>query len=621
MDSSKSPDLIEANQFAFLINVSLRGGKPKTRPGFNFIRLTFDSPEMEQWFLHYPSLQGQGNYDPGEGTQFPLVSVGGRIFRLDPKTFVITEITPEGQVLTSAAAFISPALNTSISISVNDTDKIQVGLPVRILDGRYLVTSKTLTGLTLTNIDATPGVNVVLSTPVIYLDANPSNRPMAYFKQMGQIMYIQDGQSGAIIYDGSSSTRANPAAFGVPTGTAMEESGNRLYVAIGKEIAVSDLMSNETIPITFQEETLLDIGGRFRVREKIVTLIEIPTLDTSLGQGPILVCSRNSISALNLPFDRQLWKPSPAPLETLSLKKFGPISHYSTTLINGDVFYVYADGVRSFMIARRDFGSWGNVPLSREIARITKAEGRRLRKYSSGTLFDNRFLFTVQPVAHGPNAYFSAIASMDFDLVSGLRGKAQPVWEGAWTGINPIQILICDVDEDEKCFCWAHNSTTGGLELWEIAREDELDLDNDSLPIESWFETRRFNMGGNLFQKKLHTMRAFVSEITGSTDFKLQFRPDNYPCYYDWGPIRNICAKSKRCALPGICLPMTTFENAYKTRLSFGKAPDVCNAIDKKIGRYGFEFQLLFKWTGHARIDRLMLTADPATEFPQEECG
>lgn len=620
MDSGRNPSLLQADQAAFLLNCMVRGGFAENRYGYKQRRFNFTNSEVETWYTT-KLFQGYAEYR-NDFTSFFVVSVGGRIFKLDVlRDYAVTEITPTSTT-TTTANFISPSIGSTIVVTVTDASEIFPGYPITIASGRYAVNSKALNNLNLTNIDAEAGINVTSGTAVYFLDANNPNRPIIWTLQAEQYLIIQDGSDAAIIFDGATARRASTAAQEIPTGTAMAYWQGRIWVAVGggREIAAGDIVDGPTDILSFTEEIYLAEGGRFRVPSNLGTITAmqvLPVLDTSLGQGPLNIFTETSISTLNLPVTRALWKDITQPLQTVALLNYGAKSQNSTVVINGDVFFRSQDGLRSFVQARREFGSPGNVPISREIHRIIKDDSTELLKFCSGILFDNLFLFTVSPLPLKYGAFWRGLGVMDFDLISSLGQKAPPVWSGMWTGVNIMQIGKGAFDGIERAFLFTRNKD-GENELWEIDPKSR--FDNDCGRIKSVIESRSMDFGSPLSLNELGTAELWHEKLEGTTDFDLKWRPDQYPCWFDWAP-KESCAKTTQCPEDvEACFSFPTHKLGYKTRLSFQQPPDHCAEFEKRPARQGYQHQIRLQWEGHAQIKAFLIKALIKSEPPWGQC-
>lgn len=100
VDAGKSPSMLPRNQCSFAVNVSMRGGYAKTRPGFSNIPLTFtDATDPEAIDIEEIWTTGrfQGAYYYSHGPRNLIIcAVGGYIFSVDINTGEVNDITPKG---------------------------------------------------------------------------------------------------------------------------------------------------------------------------------------------------------------------------------------------------------------------------------------------------------------------------------------------------------------------------------------------------------------------------------------------------------------------------------------------------------------------------------------------
>lgn len=616
-DSGRDTSLLNPTQFALGINVMCRGGFLESRYGLKKRVLTFENDEVEDWYED-SLFQGADYYVISEHGML-IASSGGRIFKIDVENgFQSTEITPEKGTSTTAA-FTSPAVGSSSTIGVSDNATIHVGYPVKIGSGRYTVTAKAVGTITVTNLDATAGVNVASGSPVYYLQPNPSLLPRIWTLQAENYFLIQNGSDACIIYDGATARRAVRAGtkLEVPTGTAMAYWQGRIWVAVNKrEIEAGDIYGGPTRIIDFTETTYLAEGGRFRVPGNVgdITALKVlPVLDTSLGQGPLQVFTDLSGSSLNLPVARSRWKDIDQPIQPISLLNFGPTSQFGTVVVNGDLFFRAKDGLRSFAMTRRETGTYGHVPISREMSRVMDSDDERFLQYGSAVLFKNLLLFTVNPlpIESGRSAYWRGLGVLDFDLISSLGQKSPPVYPGVWTGVQVMQVTKGTFAGKERCFIFAR-SAEGKNELWEVI--PEVRFDNDCLRIQSVVETRAMDYG---LPKRLHMVEnaeLWVDNVEGTVDFTLKYRKDHSPCWQDFGTAE-ACAKTTECApAAGECFTFKKFNPGYKTRIGFGQPPDEDEAFNGSPVRLGYQHEYRLSWLGHARIKGFITKAFDKSE-------
>lgn len=82
MDSSKAPNIIPRNAYAFGINCTARGAFPGTRPGYIKQTLIFTSDAARDAFED-GLLQGAGYFKPESGAPVLICSISGRIWEID----------------------------------------------------------------------------------------------------------------------------------------------------------------------------------------------------------------------------------------------------------------------------------------------------------------------------------------------------------------------------------------------------------------------------------------------------------------------------------------------------------------------------------------------------------
>lgn len=619
-DESRAPLLLGPNQVSRAINLTFRGGFMRVRPGFNRKALRFQRGEYAQWYYTH-RFQGAEYFDDLRGMEKKVASVGGRIFLIDPtNNFLVTDITPRRTTVTTAAFTAQDPL-TDIAITVSDSTLIFSGYPIYINGKEYSVISMSGGILTARNIEDADGTVVASGATVEYLDPNSPNQPLAWFVQAEQYLIVQDDQSRPIIFDGASSRRTANSGE-IPTGSAMAYGRGRVWVAVnnGREFVAGDIAGGPTGVLGFTENTYLSGGGSFRIGAnvgRIRAMSFVMNLDTSLGQGPLQVLADRAIYSVNAPTQRELWSVIRDPIQTESLINFGATGQYSTVLVNGDLFFRAEDGLRSFFISRRDFGTWGNTPISREMNRLLDADTPELLLHSGSVLWDNRLLFTTSPAPSDAGVYHRGLIALDFDLISTLKGKEPPAYDGLWTGMKITGLVAGRFSGRNRCFAFAH-SEDGRNELWEITRNGR--FDNDVNQIEGVLETRSMNFpmqGAPSGLKRLNGAEVNVADFARESFITLRYKSDQNPCWQYWDT-KSICITDDQCDETDPCASTTTGNmHGYKTRLSFGLPPDVDNAVDEKAMRFGFSFQVRMEIVGYVEISLFKAYAHVEEEWAQ----
>lgn len=622
VDSSKIPSIINANQLAWAINATVRGGAIDQRPAFIERTLTFADDEQEDWITTH-RLTGGGTYRDAQGLRHLVAIVSGRVFLVDPANeYTVTEITPNTQTLISGA-FVPPAIAGSGSLVVTNSDYVWEDYPLMIGGYKYLVTAKSGTTLTVTNIND-PTAAYADATPVLACDPNNPNKTQGWCEQAEQWLVVQDGQGAAILYNGTSSRRATDADAKkpeVPCGTSMVYCRGRLWVVVGMyEVAAGDLVGGATDVINFYDEKFIAEGGRFRCDQPIKGLKTTATIDTSMGQGPVLVLTRDEIYSINVPADRTKWKSQSYPIITTAQNQGGCEAFYSMVQVNTDLFYRAPDGWRSFYMARKDTASsWVNVPISQEMDRILKSDSENLLPYASAMFWKNYLLCTVAPGASTVGVYHKAVAVIDFAPISSMSGKENPIWTGLWTGILPILMFAHEFSSEQRGFIWA-TSTAAVLKLYEI-RTDAF-LDNETTRIESVIESRSMSFGDPIRLKRLTRMELWVANVKGTVGFELYWRPDQAECWYTWSTTKEICATYQDCDQDETsCKTIANYRPGYRSRQGFGPCPTTdCEPQDLKPANLGYEFQIRLKWIGKCALRKMLFKAETMDELPEALC-
>jgi hypothetical protein len=447
-------------------------------------------------------------------------------------------------------------------------------------------------------------------------DRGNSLLPYVWFKQGEQFMFAQDGQTRPWIFNGTIARRAEVSAtpdYEMPVGTVMEYAFGRMFLANGREWVAGDIVNGGTEIYQFTENAVVNEGGAYTVPlpGNITAIRAIASLDNGVGQGPLTIHTSRGIVTARVDEPRTTWKD--IKFQQIALLEHGSMSQGSASLVNSDVWFRAVDGQRSLVLARRDFGTWGNTPNSTELRDVFKFDDTSLLQYGSSILFDNRLITTVSPCRAGNGFFHRGMAVMDFDPLSSLQGKLPPVWEGVWTGFNPVHLFSGDFGLTERAFAVARNDD-GGIELWEITKGD--DFDNEDQPIE-WTPTyRSFSFQTPRQLKRLEAAELFVDHVRGNVSMEMQFRPDQYPCWTSWHDWE-FCEKYRNCAAG--CEP-DSYRPGYRPRMMIGQPPDSCDAGGTKSLRAGYEFQPRLAITGKCALRGLILHATLMPQPTFEPC-
>jgi hypothetical protein len=461
-------------------------------------------------------------------------------------------------------------------------------------------------------------------------DPNPAGLTQAWFCQGEEFLIGQNGQSVALIWDGATLRRAVPGApnFEVPTGTCMDYYMGRLWVAAGREYVASDIVGGPTgtaMPYAFRDSILrfteagfLAGGGTLIVPTQagnITALKHSANMDTALGQGQLFVFTRKNIYSVNVPVTRADWYASTEPLQRVAQVRYGATSQNSVCTVNGDLFFRSPDGIRSLFIAIRNFSQWGNVPISSNVGRITDREDRGLGRYSSGIEFQNRIWQTCLPTVGSRGAVHNGILALDFDLISSLSERFPPAWEGMYSGLKVLQLLEADYGGIQRAFAVCLNEDDE-IEVWEFTTSDS--FENVVGRIQWAVETPSYVWRNPYQAKELIGGTLFVDKEFGEIDYEVYYRPDQYPCWIFWHAWKG-CAIKNSCEDPNIATSyiMQDYREQYHP-YTLPRPPLKPNDITYTQFRRGYQFQMLIRVTGWARIRSMLWYAEPKVEPPYQ---
>lgn len=652
VDSGISPSLIARNQVASACNYSFRDAFIKTRPPWINLPLEFVNDAVESRFSG--KFQGSVFYQSRFGTSGFVVSRGGKLFLITLGiTNVVSEITPT-LVIVTTEDFTVPAPAGSVVVFVNSETELEVGDNIIIDSGSYTITNRATGEITVTynggaaNATAEAGSSILTAggDPIIEFQTNPGFLDFVHLFVAENYVIVLAEQQKPVIYDGFSARRAGIGE--IPSGVLGVYGWGRIWITLNdrKSFVAGDIVRGPsgTAPLDyvdsilkFTENDFLNEGGAFGVPFNaglITSMNFLNTQDTSLGIGVLLIGTTNMVFSVNAPVDRTTWKNLEYPIQTVSLLDYGPQGPRSTISINGDMWYRSVDGIRSFIVARRDINVWGNTPMSREIDPVLNFDTENLLFYGSSVLFDNKFFITVSPYQGDIGMAHRGLECINFDLISNLRGKSSPAWEGIKSGVNIFQVLKGTIHNTERMFAFV-NSEDDDVELWEMKPETnsgyydqftEIEGINSEITrtsIQSWLDTKSYDFGNPLQPKLLNMAEIFMDEIVDTVTLVIKFKPDQYPTWLTWATI-SICANVSQCtvATPGefSCTVWAQRQKQYAARIRLPEPPETCNTIAGTPVNRGHEFQFRFEQTGHARIRMFRAHAIPQQLDTVGEC-
>ena len=416
-----------------------------------------------------------------------------------------------------------------------------------------------------------------------------------YCETVGSLV-IQDFQNKPMVYDGSDFRSAKDDE--VPVGGAMSFSNGRLAVVVntGNDVRIGDIRDGSVhqSELKFTETYFLTGGGDFAFPSPVLSLNSLPVIDTSTGQGSLIVGCRERVFSLKTQLtSRDMWKDIAFQTEFLPVGICGPTAVVG---VNQDLFFRSQDGIRSLRAAVSDLSSPGLTPISREMAPRFDHDSKFLLGSATVALFDNRLFCTHSPIVYGNRALNLGLAIYNLDTLAKSGQKSPPIWEGDWDGLQIAEMVSANFRGSNKMLVVGRDAD-GTNGLWEIFAESDSPTDITESPSHE-IVTRTFVGGGINDYKVLRRADIWLSNIRSSVNLKVYFRADKYPFWVLWDDID----------VP--VTPSSTWDRKsplHRNPVSTRTAPDAFDSRINQLVSHGFTFQIRLVWTGDARVDLVQL--------------
>jgi hypothetical protein len=624
-NSSVDAALISATQYSWAENIVIRGGYPKSRPGFKFIKA-----------IPNGVIQG-ASYYRNNSVEELVALIDGRLYSLDPTkpSGAALDITPAGEVdnyISRRAAFT--VANNFLVVQDGVSSPIVYSGASSFRSRNILQELESFIELQTAIGANNPRVNVSSTAglfPGMLVQAARGIIP-------GTVIVSVDSSSQVTLNNNCTLTAISTAKFfppgplqlnvSIPIGPIMAFGNGRLWVANGNQLFAGDLTGSYSgAEIRFSETQYLTGGGSFSFDSEITGLSFLPGADTSTGQGDLIVFTREQVNAIRSNvFDRTQWQ-STAGMQRRIFLNGGAESPDSMIVTNNDVYFRSLDGVRSFLQTVQET-KVVNVTLvdSVEADRVINFDTERWLKYAPATFFDYRALYGCAPKLQKINGsltsfniVFTKLVSQDFNP-GAYQGNYPPSYDGEWTGLQVCKLVVGSFDAVKRCFALVCGSD-GNNALYEITTDDYSDTIPDgesttSLPIQSYVELRRLPFETPFEIKELVRADLGFSEIYGNVSWTFEFSPDYYPTFF---PVQTgqISFQTETQFLDG-CSP-SELALGYQNIRTIKPSDSCVTGIGRK-ARFGYLFQPKISWTGHAKLSVFRLHASRKDGSDLGEC-
>lgn len=274
--------------------------------------------------------------------------------------------------------------------------------------------------------------------------------------------------------------------------------------------------------------------------DPISALTTLQSTDTSTGIGSLIVATQEQIFSYDTTDPRAEW---------VNLNQFGTCLSYNAgivdqlaqTNINSDLFFIPKDGtLRGLSAARDEQRKWARTPMSLPVENWAQYYDPDLIRFSRLSYFNNKIFWTVRPtytkalrldktpildVCHG------GFGVLDMANVSRGFAETPPAWDGLWTGVRPMDMLI----NDTRMFVISKDS--GINEIYEVLPDQTVDRTDGGQRrnIRSIIYTRDYFVE-NIFQdKELKRLESNLSDILGDFKYDVKYKPSDAPSFIPWG--------------------------------------------------------------------------------------
>jgi len=610
MDSSLAPQVSDLTSVRLGINVTFRGGRAKTRPGFQQIFLT-DDPDYPGSLALYSTGRDASNVKTGNYFQGAFFYVnktdpnkscliacsGGYVFRIRPvegyvARLPVSEYTVGGQPADfrwDATRKVYFCQAEKFLVIQNGNDKplifdgevlhqagvgsaqttgniasVPVGTFMAYGQGRLYVVNSTKDSFSAGDLvfgGSTNQITINTSAPTPSVTTTTITTSSSHGYVTGDVITISGHSSTPDINGTWKVTRVSDTTFTIPT--SLTTSGSGGFATKANSGQESDLLR-------FTETTYLNEGGSFQIPSQMGSIRGLtfqPISDTSTGQGDLLVFGEKGASSFAVANPRDSWK-NLSGFQRVTLDNIGLVSDRSLVTINNDLFFRSLDGIRTYRHARSQMDGYNMTPISSEMDSVMDYDTEGLLGDTSAVYFDNRLLFTVSPRENYANINdepiklrpisFQGIGVLDFNSMGKAGEKSASVFDGVWTGVDVLQMVTGVTRRLPRCFIFSYDTESNSNLLWENYPWALFDfpLGASSRRIKCAIETRSFNFESPFNIKKLERGDLWIAELSGDTLVNAYWRPDENPCWFEWHTF-NTCAEVETC-VTGIATTMAT---------------------------------------------------------------
>lgn len=596
LQSTLNPNGLGRNQLAWMVNSTVRGGGILQRTGWQPLVKVMD---LGHW-------QGGFIYEPDSALPYLVCVISGHIYRVD--------LDPPYAVTQLFNTLVAPWANFGNNINLT-------------IDGNVIPL--------LVNPQFNPdtdrvwfcqGENYLIIQAGDYETVSPATLPLIW--------------DGTTLYRSIGITTATPSGYKpginqIPAATCMWYHGNRFWYAQNRQVSAGDMVGGPSgtlanhfrdAILSITENPLVLSGDGFSLPTNagnIRALRDEVNLNEAIANSRLLIWTRKAVFALSVPPTRTDWigaNSANQPLLVPVQKVNGAVGDRCVVASNGDWFYQSFDpAIRSLITAVRNYGQWGNTPISQNEQRALALNDRALMRFSGGMEFDNRIWQLVLPelAEDGVNVIHPAVLPLDFDVVNNLQTALSqpntPVWEGAYGGLNFLELYSGDFGGLPRAFGAIISELDGSINIWELTNARRFENGDQRVLWSAEFPAFTWSTQGLEFAlKQLSGGECWIDKVFGTVDMDVYYREDADPCWRFWMHTSFCAARNCQEQEPVTdCYPTPNFREGYRFPVVFPEPPQACDSNGVRPSTIGYQFQVKIVIKGWCRIRGLLLYALP----------
>jgi len=633
-NSAVDPALIADNQYSWAENIVVRDGFPNTRPGFRFVKL-----------LPSGVIQGACYFDNRlRDTQDLIGMINGKLYDLSPlnSNLEARDISPPDEpnpyvsqkvCIVQANAFLvaqdglSSAIVYDGSKSYRSEGIKQYLDPAASIDECVLGANNAVVAAPSV-VNLQPGMLVTSASGAI----QPGTKISSFDIANSTITLSKVATKTIVTTLNFYSPGVVQEDIAIPVGQVMAYGNGRLWVANNNNLFAGDLVgSSKDAEVKFSETIYFTGGGSFYFNDNITGLVFLPGQDNSVGQGDLIVFTKNSIYAIKATnYDRTTWQNTIGMQRKIFIGR-GSENQESIILTDKDVYFRSLEGIRSLA---QTVNARGVVSLSDslEASRVITYDTERWLTYAPGVLFDSRYILGAAPKiqratnAQGNytgrfNTVFTKLISKDFNAGSVINSPV-PVFDGEWNGLQICKLVEGTFGNRRRCFALTCDSD-GKNCLYEITLDDYADnlkparnLDTVTSPIKCVLETKSFSFGTPFDIKSLMRADVGFTDVFENVTWTLEYSPDFLNIFY---PFQSQEIPNNQST------PVLTTQSPPDLGSSFKitrtvKPESIPVDSSKRLSNFGYMFQGKLYWEGMAKLGFFRLHASRKDISDLGEC-